>query len=200
MTKTNSKNNTFRLTGLGILTAIIIVLQVITTYFPTKPFAITLALIPIVIGAALYGAGAGAYLGGVFSVVVIAMCIFGADVGGAMVWNANPLLCVLMCMVKGVAAGFVSGLVFKALANKNTVLATAAAAVLSPIVNTGIFSIGMLLFFKPVLEAWSGGSDVLYYVVFTMTGVNFLVELGVNIVVTPIIVSIIKAVRKGNLG
>ena len=79
-------------------------------------------------------------------------------------------------------------------------LATAAAAVLSPIVNTGVFSIGMLLFFKPVLEAWSGGSDVLYYVVFTMTGINFLVELGVNIVVTPIIVSIIKAIRKGNLG
>lgn len=200
MSKTNTKSNVFRITGLSILTAIIIVLQVVTTYFPTKPFAITLALIPIVIGAALYGAGAGAYLGGVFSAVVIFMCIIGADLGGAMVWNANPFLCVLVCMLKGVAAGFVSGLVFKALSKKNTVLATAAAAVLSPIVNTGIFSIGMLLFFKPVLEAWSGGSDVLYYVVFTMTGINFLVELGVNIVVTPIIVSIIKAVRKGNLG
>lgn len=200
MAKTNTKSNVFRITGLSILTAIIIVLQVLTTYFPTKPFAITLALIPIVIGAALYGAGAGAYLGGVFSVVVIFMCIIGADLGGAMVWNANPFLCVVVCMLKGVAAGFVSGLVFKALAQKNTVLATAAAAVLSPIINTGIFSIGMLLFFKPVLEAWSGGSDVLYYVVFTMTGINFLVELGVNIVVTPIIVSIIKAVRKGNLG
>ncbi|MCR5653087.1 MAG: ECF transporter S component [Ruminococcus sp.] len=199
MTKTNTKTNMFRMAGLGILTAIIIVLQVVTTYFPTKPFAITLALIPIVIGAALYGARAGAYLGGVFSVVVIAMCIFGVDVGGAMVWNANPFLCVVVCLLKGVAAGFVSGLVFKALSKKNTIVATAAAAVLSPIVNTGIFSIGMLLFFKPVLEAWSGGSDVLYYVVFTMTGVNFLVELGVNIVVTPIIVSIIKAVRKGNL-
>ncbi|MBR1732090.1 MAG: ECF transporter S component [Ruminococcus sp.] len=200
MTKTNSKTNVFRMAGLGILTAIIIVLQVVTTYFPTKPFAITLALIPIVIGAALYGAGAGAYLGGVFSVVVIALCIFGVDVGGAMVWNANPFLCVVVCMLKGVAAGFVSGLVFKAISGKNTVAATAAAAVLSPIINTGIFSVGMLLFFKPVLEAWSGGSDVLYYVVFTMTGVNFLVELGVNIVVTPIIVSIIKAIRKGNLG
>ncbi|MBQ7504998.1 MAG: ECF transporter S component [Ruminococcus sp.] len=200
MAKTNSKTNVIRLAGLSILTAIIIVLQVVTTYFPTKPFAITLALIPIVIGAALYGAGAGAYLGGVFSVVVIAMCIFGADVGGAMVWNANPFLCVVVCLLKGAAAGFVSGLVFKAIAKKNTLAATAVAAVLSPIINTGIFSVGMLLFFKPVLEAWSGGSDVLYYVVFTMTGVNFLVELGVNIVVTPIIVSIIKAIRKGNLG
>ena len=63
--KNKLNDKTYRLVGLGILTAIIIVLQVIATYFPTKPFAITLALIPIVIGAAIFGSGAGAYLGAV---------------------------------------------------------------------------------------------------------------------------------------
>ena len=92
-----------RMVGLSVLTAIIIVLQVLTTFFPTKPFAITLALIPIVVGAAIYGAGAGAYLGFVFSVVVVFMCIFGFDAGGAMVWNANPFLCVILCLLKGTA-------------------------------------------------------------------------------------------------
>lgn len=48
MKKQNTNSKTFTLVGLAILTAIIIVLQVVTTYFPTKPFAITLALIPIV--------------------------------------------------------------------------------------------------------------------------------------------------------
>lgn len=183
--------------GLGMLTAIIVVLQVVTTYFPTKPFAITLALIPIVIGAALYGPKAGAYLGAVFSVVVIIMCIFGADAGGAMVWNANPALCILVCMVKGSAAGFAAGLVYNLLAKKNNILGAAAAAVISPVVNTGIFYIGMLLFFRPVLEAWVGqGSDLLYAIVFTLTGVNFLVELGVNIVLVPVVVQIIKVVSK----
>ncbi|MBQ5399269.1 MAG: ECF transporter S component [Ruminococcus sp.] len=195
MSKTNQ--GLFRMVGLGMLTAIIVVLQVVTTYFPTKPFAITLALIPIVIGAALYGPKAGAYLGAVFSVVVIIMCIFGADAGGAMVWNANPALCVLVCLVKGSAAGFAAGLVYNLLAKKNNILGAAAAAVISPVVNTGIFYIGMLLFFRPVLEAWVGqGSDLLYAIVFTLTGVNFLVELGVNIVLVPVVVQIIKVVSK----
>ena len=187
------------MTGLGILTAIIVVLQVITTYFPTKPFAVTLALIPIVIGAAIFGPKAGAYLGGVFSVVVIIMCVIGADVGGAMVWNANPFLCVLVCMLKGVAAGFVSGLLFRLVAKKNLIAGTAVAAVVSPIVNTGIFYIGMLLFFREVLALWSGGSDVLFFALSAMTSVNFLVELGVNIIVTPIIVAILRAIKKDNL-
>lgn len=186
--------------GLGMLTAIIVVLQVVTTYFPTKPFAITLALIPIVIGAALYGPKAGAYLGAVFSVVVIIMCVFGADAGGAMVWNANPILCIVVCMVKGTMAGFCAGLVYNLLAKKNNILGAAAAAIVSPIVNTGIFYIGMLLFFRPVLRAWVGqGSNLLYHIIFTLTGINFLVELGVNIVLVPVIVQIVKVVSKNRV-
>ncbi|MCH5303570.1 MAG: ECF transporter S component [Ruminococcus sp.] len=192
----SKSNNIYRMVGLGILTAIIVVLQVLTTYFPVKPFAITLALIPIVIGAALFGSKAGAYLGAVFSVVVIGMCIFGVDVGGAMVWNANPFLCVLVCMAKGTGAGFVSGLVYNALSKKNEIVGAACAAVLSPIVNTGVFAIGMILLFKPVLEVWAGGSDVIYYAVTGLAGFNFLVELGVNIILVPVVVQVVNAVRK----
>ncbi len=198
MSKTN-KSNIYNLTGLGILTAIVVVLQIFTTFVHFGPFSITLALIPIVIGAAVYGPKAGAFLGGVFSVVVILMCVFGADVGGAMVWNANPFLCVLVCMVKGVAAGFVSGLLFRLIAKKNLIVGTAVAAVVSPIVNTGIFYIGMLLFFRNVLSVWSGGSDVLFFALSALVSANFLVELGVNIVVTPIIIAILKAIKKDNL-
>ncbi|HCB96595.1 MAG TPA: ECF transporter S component [Ruminococcus sp.] len=196
MSKDRINNKTFKLVGLGILTAIIIVLQIVTTFFPTKPVSITLALIPIIIGAAFYGAGAGAYLGGVFSVVVILMCVFGADVGGAMVWNANPFLCIVVCMLKGVGAGFAAGAVYKVLSKKSTTLGAVAAGVVSPIVNTGIFVLGLFFFFKPVLEAWAGGTDIVYYALITMTGVNFLVELGVNIILSPVIVRIIQAVSK----
>ena len=71
-----------------------------------------------------------------------------------------------------------------------------AAGVVSPIVNTGIFVLGLFLFFKPVLEVWAGGTDIVYYALITMTGVNFLVELGVNIILSPVIVRIIQAVSK----
>lgn len=195
MSKDKISNKTFRLVGLGILTAIIIVLQIVTTFFPTKPFAITLALIPIIIGAAFYGAGAGAYLGGVFSVVVILMCVFGADVGGAMIWNASPFLCILVCMLKGVGAGFFAGIVYRTLSKKSSVLGAVAAGIVSPVVNTGIFLAGLFLFFKPVLEEWAGGTDIVYYALITMTGINFLVELGVNIIVSPVIVRVTKAVK-----
>ena len=196
--KTKQQSKTFKIVGLGILTAIIIVLQVVTTYFPTKPFAITLALIPIVIGAALFGKGAGAYLGAVFSAVVVVMCIIGADLGGAMIFNANPVLCVIMCMLKGTAAGFVAGLVYNLIAKKNQILGAVAAAFCAPIVNTGIFIIGTLLFFRETLRSWAGETDILFFAVIGLTGVNFLVELGVNMVLAPVIVRIINAIRKSS--
>ena len=197
-TKTKQQSKTFKIVGLGILTAIIIVLQVVTTYFPTKPFAITLSLIPIVIGAALFGKGAGAYLGAVFSAVVVVMCIIGADLGGAMIFNANPVLCVIMCMLKGTAAGFVAGLVYNLIAKKNQILGAVAAAFCAPIVNTGIFIIGTLLFFRETLQSWAGETDILFFAVIGLTGVNFLVELGVNMVLAPVIVRIINAIRKSS--
>ena len=195
MSNTN-KNNVFKLTGLGILTAIIIVLQIFTTFVRFGPFSITLALIPIVVGAAMYGVGAGAYLGAVFSTVVVIMCITGGDVGGFMVWSANPIMCVIMCMLKGTMAGLCAGAVYKALKDKNKVLAVVLAALVSPIVNTGIFIIGMLLFFRETLATWAGGSDLLTYIILGLTGVNFLIELGVNMILSPVVVKIIDAVKK----
>ena len=55
------------LTGLALVTAIVAVLQVVASFIKFGPFTITLALAPILIGAALYGPKAGAYLGGVFA-------------------------------------------------------------------------------------------------------------------------------------
>ena len=196
MKKQNTNSRTFTLVGLAILTAIIIVLQVVTTYFPTKPFAITLALIPIVIGSALYGEKAGAYLGAVFSIVVLIMCAAGADAGGAMVFYANPAMCIVLCLLKGSAAGFVAGLVYNAVSKKNQILGAVLAAFCAPVVNTGIFIAGLLLFFRDVLAQWAGDTDILFFAIIGLTGVNFLVELGVNMILCPVIVKVVNAVRK----
>jgi uncharacterized membrane protein len=192
------QKSTYRLTGLAILSAIIIVLQIFTTFVKFGPFSITLALIPMVVGAAMYGLGAGAYLGAVLGVVVTIMCMTGGDVGGALVWAANPFLCAVMCILKTAVAGLCAGAIYHALSNKNRFVAVLLAAVVSPIVNTGLFIVGMLIFFRELLASWAGGSDMLTYIILGLTGVNFLVELGVNIVLTPIVVQIINAVRKTN--
>ena len=105
-----------RMTGLSIFTAVIVVLTVLCTFVRFGPFSITLALAPIVIGAALYGPGAGAYLGGVFGLVVLLTGVFGWDGGTVMyLMSLNAVGCILICIGKGAAAGWVSGLLYRLL-------------------------------------------------------------------------------------
>ena len=182
-----------RMTGLSIFTAVILVLTVLCTFVRFGPFSITLALAPIVIGAALYGPGAGAYLGGVFGLVVLLTGVFGWDGGTVMyLMSLNAVGCILICIGKGAAAGWVSGLLYRLIARKNMHLGVVAAAVLCPVVNTGIFIIGMMLFYMSTLESWAGGQAVIYYVIFGLTGINFLVELAVNLILSSGITSIIR--------
>ena len=66
----NSNGKTRRLAGLALFTAIVVVLQLLGSFIKVGPFAVSLVLIPIVVGAAVYGVKAGAWLGFVFGVVV----------------------------------------------------------------------------------------------------------------------------------
>ena len=59
MTSTNT-GKTRRMAGLSILTALVVVLQVVATFVKIGAFPVTLTLVPIVIGGALYGRKAGA--------------------------------------------------------------------------------------------------------------------------------------------
>ena len=188
-----AQEKTRRLTGLALLTAIIIVLQVVASFVKFGPFSITLALAPIIIGAALYGASAGAWLGGVFGVVVLIACVAGWDVGGNILFTANPFLTAVLCVVKGALAGLVAGVAYRAIDLRSPMAASITAGILCPVVNTGIFIVGLTLFFYDILVAWAGGTDLIYYIIFIMTGVNFLLELAINLVLSTVIVRVVGA-------
>ena len=195
----NGKQNggTRKMTGLAIFTAIIVVLQVLCTFVRFGPFSITLALAPIIIGTAMYGKGAGAYLGGVFGAVVLVTGLLGWDGGTVMLlMGINPLGCVLVCLLKGVAAGFFAGLCYELIAKKNDKLGVLISGIVCPVVNTGLFIVGMLVFFFDALSGWAGGQNLLLYIIVGLTGVNFLVELAVNIVLSSGITRIIRAGKK----
>lgn len=195
----NGKQNggTRKMTGLAIFTAIIVVLQVLCTFIRFGPFSITLALAPIIIGTAMYGKGAGAYLGGVFGAVVLVTGLLGWDGGTVMLlMGINPLGCVLVCLLKGVAAGFFAGLCYELIAKKNDKLGVLISGIVCPVVNTGLFIVGMLVFFFDTLSGWAGGQNLLLYIIVGLTGVNFLVELAVNIVLSSGITRIIRAGKK----
>lgn len=191
----NARTDTRRLVTLAIFTALIVVLQLVANVAKIGPVSITLSLVPIVVGAALYGVGSGAYLGGVFGLVVLICCITGLDVGGSILWNVNPFMTAIVCLGKGVAAGAVAALVYHALCGKNSIVAAVCAGIAAPLTNTALFCGCMFLFFRETMTAWAGGSDLLYYAIFGLAGVNFLVELCINLVLAPIIVRIISARR-----
>lgn len=193
-----ASEKTRRLTGLALMTAIIVVLQVVASFVKFGPFPITLALAPIIIGAALYGPKAGAYLGGVFGIVVLLACILGWDSGGSILWNANPFLTAVICLGKGILSGLCAGLVYRAVAGSGRshgrmLGGSILAGIVSPVVNTGLFCLCLTLLFHDILLSWAGGTEVVYYILFVLTGINFLVELAVNLVLSTVIVRVVGA-------
>lgn len=177
------------LTGVAVFTAIVIVLQMLGAFIRFGPFSISLVLIPIVVGAALYGPGAGAWLGFVFGMVVL----LSGDAGAFLAVNVFGTI--LTVLVKGTLAGFVSGWVYKALSGKSAPAAGILAAVSCPVVNTGVFLIGCLLFFLPTVTEWGtamGFANVGSYMLLGLAGGNFLFELLLNLVLSPVILRLIR--------
>jgi hypothetical protein len=179
------------LTLLGVLTAIVVVFQILAIV--TRPlfpmFSISLVLLPITVGAAIIGVYAGAWLGLAFGAAVL----ISGDT--AFFMTLNPFGTVTTVLLKGLLAGLVAGLVYKSLADKNKTLAAVAAGVACPIVNTGVFILGMYAFFLPNITVWAeeaGAANATSYVFLGMVGVNFLVELGINLVFIPVIVRLVQ--------
>lgn len=185
-----SKMTTKNLVLAAILTAIVIVLQFLGAFIKIGPFSISAVLVPIVIGAATCGVGIGAWLGLVFGVVVLLS-------GDASLFLAiNVPGTIITVLAKGILCGLGAGLVFKALSKKNMYLAVILAAIACPVVNTGVFIVGCLLFFMETVTQWAGGTNVGQYMIVGLVGFNFLVEMAVNIVLSPIIVRLINIRNK----
>ena len=188
-----------RMAAVALLMALVVVMQFVSGLIPpVGGFSISLVLIPVVLGSALFGPGVGALLGGTFGVIVFINCVTGADPGGAMVFQANPVLCFLVVMAKGMLAGLASGWVYRLLKCKNTYLAMLCAAIICPVINTGVFVMCMLTFFKDVLSAWAGGGDLLAYILTGLVVANFLPEMTINVVFSPAGQRIAHVVQKND--
>ena len=191
----NKRFNTRKLTGLALLTAVVVILQFLGAFIRFGPFSISLVLIPIVVGAALYGIWAGAWLGFVFGLVVL----LSGDAAAFLV--ISPIGTILVVLLKGALAGLCAGAVYKALQKVNETVAVIVAAVVAPVVNTGIFLLGCLVFFLPTVTEWSvamGFENVGTYMILGLVGGNFLFELLFNVVLSPVILRLIRIARKEN--
>jgi uncharacterized membrane protein len=185
---TKTKN----MVGVGLFTAIVMVLQFLGGGIKFGMFSISLVLVPIVVGSAIYGWKAGAWLGFAFGAAVL----LSGDAAAFLV--IDPLATVLVVLVKGAACGFFAGLVYKLLSKAGNKFAVYAAAITCPIVNTGVFLLGCQFFFLETVTEWGaamGYESVGAYMFLGLAGINFLVELCVNILLAPVIVRLIKIGR-----
>lgn len=188
----NVKSRTLMLAQMGILTAIVIVLQALAIGIRFGTFSITLVLVPIVVGAALHGWKAGAWLGLVFGIVVLF-----TDAGAFLAVSVPGTI--VTCILKGVLAGMASAAVYRLLESKNRWAAIIAAAVVCPVVNTGVFLLGCLIFFYDTIAEWAAGAgfdNVGAYLIIGFVGLNFLVEMAVNLLLSTVIVRVVDIFKK----
>jgi len=181
---------------MAIIIAIIVTLQMVATFIRIGSIPVSLVLVPIVVGAAMYGSRAGAVLGAAFGIVVLINCINGLDLGGHALWVVNPPLTAALCLIKGTLAGYVAGVIYSLVSKKYKYFGVAFAAVACPVVNTGIFITAMYFFYRDMLILWAGGSSLLYFSFVGLAGLNFLFEFGTNLILVPGIVRIINAVKR----
>ena len=159
---------------IAVLMSIEIILQFLGNYIAFGPVSINLSLVPIALGAILYGPWGGLLLGLINALFVLmapsTMVFYDVSVIGTLV----------TVLVKIMTAGFVSGVIYHLLKNKNRLLATIIAAILIPIINTGLFVAGSFIFFRPFLEsgASEAGVNVVYFLFIGMIGWNFIFEVS----------------------
>lgn len=178
-----------KLVVLSILTAIVAVLAYLGGFIKIGGLAsISLTLIPVVLGAALCGPAAGAWLGGVSGAVFFATADavfwFGLSVPGT----------IITVLIKGILAGYLAGLTYRLLARFGKYTAVLVSAAVAPIVNTGVFLLGCLVFFFDTVSLGAAGEglSVFAYLILFFVGLNFVFELLVNLVVSPALLRILN--------
>lgn len=177
-----------KMVGIAFLMALVVVLQLLGNFVKIGTVEFALVLVPIVVGSAIYGPVAGVILGATFSIVTL------LQPGTSAFYGMSVVGTVVTVMAKGVLSGWLSGLTYKALAKKSPILAAYVSAIVCPVVNTGIFFLGCMVFFYEPLSAVN--ENVLLFVLTVYIGWNFVAELIANILCGPVIVRLLKILKK----
>lgn len=182
----------------AVFLALVIVLQTLGGFFKIGSTSLSFVLVPIVLGGILLGWVAGALLGFIFGFIVLMYGVTGADAFTATLLADAPFMTVMICLVKGIAAGIVPALLYRLIAPKNTFAAAVVASVSAPIVNTGLFIVGALMISGTIAGFTETGSmnEIVYFLFIVCAGTNFLVEFAINLVLAPAIHRIVLVAEK----
>lgn len=194
MNHSSTHAQTLRLVQIALLTALMLLLQLALGSLRIGPVTLSFSLVPLVIAAVFIGPGAGALLGLVSGVVTFVQVLTAADPFYTLLIATNPLLTALICISKTTLAGLLAGLCYRAICkvSKYRALNVILPAVVCPVVNTGIFCIGMYFGFGSALQGSevfgaAASAGLVSFILIGLAGVNFLYEVLSNVVVCPIV-------------
>ena len=172
--------NTRKYVTISIFIAITCLLQIISTYINFVGLPITLSLVPIIIGGAMYGVSFGSILGLSFGVIVSLMVVLNVDPTGAIMFSMHPFITIGICLFKGLLAGFLGALVYKKINNKK--VAIVISALTATLANTISFVVLLCLFFDTKFSMITS----------ILLSFNFLIEIITNCVLAPSLLPILN--------
>lgn len=171
-----------------ILAVVAIVLQLFSNYVQFGPVSITLALIPIVVGAVLYGPLAGFVIGCFAGIIT-----FVAPGTIGLFWPYGVFATFLVCVLKMGLAGLVSGFLYLLLKKHNEKVAVIIASISVPLINTGLFAVAAYLYYNELLLSLApSDQSVIIYLFLGFIGVNFIIEFLVNSLLSPVVLRLVN--------
>ncbi|MDR0671088.1 MAG: ECF transporter S component [Oscillospiraceae bacterium] len=149
--KSKTRIEVGKMVQMAVLAAVIIIMAF--TPLGLLPINLVLSLtllpIPVAIGAIVCGPSAGAFLGGLFGILMFLRGAFmGADLG-PLLFPLNPVAFTVVCIVPRILEGWLGGLIFKALhkIDRTRVASYAVSGFATAALNTVLFMGGLMLLF-----------------------------------------------------
>lgn len=188
-----------QITYFAVLTALTIVLQLVGNTARIGIVTLNFSLVPIVLSGLLLGVWYGAALGAITGfIILLNNGVLGADGFTNVLFATDPVVIILVCILKTAVAGAVCALIYRALKNKNEYLGVFLSSASVPIVNSGLFAVGMFLIIPSLIKAgfMTEGDNAFSVVVLGFIGLNFVFELGLNLIVAPALYRVVKVIDK----
>lgn len=193
-------SRTLRLTILGFLTAIIFLMSFTPLgYLPVGPLKLTFLTLPVIVAATILSPADAAIIGGMFGLTSFIQAFTGMSVMTGALFQLNPFLTFLLCVVPRVLEGLLGGLIFQGLkkVDKSQVVSYLVTSLSVPVLNTLLFMSALYAEIKIIdalntsvagldesflnsfnnISGAAGGSVIAFFL--ALVGTQALVEAGV---------------------
>lgn len=200
-TTLSTREKTLRMVQIALLMALEVVLTLLYIPTPISTINLNFGLVPIVIAAVFLGPVAGAVIGCVSGIVTAVQVVTVPSFFYTFLVTVNPVAACVISVLKTTLAGLIVGWIYKLMnaSCKYKLINSIVSSAVCPVVNSGIFALGMFIFFGDALLADAAfsayGSGLIAIVFIGLIGVNFIVEFIVTTLISPALCKTITAAK-----